>query len=113
MSKTLLSIVEIGAIVGLQFTGIGAVIDGALGLVATNTAGILIATTVLAGAETLLNSVLQKSPKPSATEPAGKPAFLPARAFNGGAIGLMTAGSSLGRRGRDDLFETDRYGRTY
>ena len=70
MSKTLVSVLEVGAIVGLQFIpGLGLAVAGALGIggAAAAQAGLTIATLAVTGIEAGLNSLLSGSPRPEAT----------------------------------------------
>jgi len=73
MSKTIISILEIGALIGLQFIpGVGQAVSGLLGSIGigvTASQGLLIATAALSLAEAGLNALLApKAPKPSLTE---------------------------------------------
>jgi hypothetical protein len=74
VSKTVVSILEVGALIGLQFIpGVGQAVAGALGGIGigvTASQGLLIASLAVAGAEAGLNSLLAKHPKPEQTETA-------------------------------------------
>ena len=81
MGKTLVSVLEVGALVGLQFIpGLGQGVAAAIGIGGANAAraGLAIASLVLTGAEAGLNSVIFGTPKPDATETAIK-SSVPAR----------------------------------
>lgn len=73
MGKTLTSILEIGAIIGLQFIpGVGQAVSGFLagaGISVSAAQGLLIATVALAGAETILNSTILAPNAPKARIP--------------------------------------------
>ena len=99
MGKTITGLLEIAAAIGAQF------IPG-LNIVAGISIGVTLGATGLA-------TLLQKTPKPTTTEPAAKPSQR--HLGCGELVGLPSASSAagLGRRGRDDLFEADRHGQTY
>jgi hypothetical protein len=112
MSKTLVRILEVGAVIGAQFVpGLGFAVAG----VAISSGAV--ATAAVVATETLLNATLFKpqGQKPASAEMAMKPAVAQdlAQLLLAQISPAISTNNSLDRSTRDDLFEIDRRGRTY